>query len=322
MVRVDRPYGRPPVGRALARDIGPSDDSTPELDRVACRSPCRRSRCARLPRAWSATRRGSRTRRASTPPRAPGPRRSLGHGCRCRCAGRRSTTRRAGDRRERDAEGTRRMPTSERPATRRRVASPRGPRLRAHAALGRPGRTWRARGPRWGSRPGPAARAWAASACRHLTRAGMPPAEIPSISGTSPNCARSRRYAWCAAVYAAAMLFVVDQRVAELSHHVIRLERRHGGRRTGVREVVERREGRAVREPGQGGRDGGIAAHAPCRDAHDSASGTSQLAAEDGQIGVADRREGRRGHPERLPSVAGTGLDQPAAGDSAGDSAG
>ena len=44
-----------------------------------------------------------------------------------------------------------------------------------------------------GLTPGPAARAWPASACRHFTRVGMPPAEMPAISSTSPNPARSRR---------------------------------------------------------------------------------------------------------------------------------
>ena len=44
-----------------------------------------------------------------------------------------------------------------------------------------------------GFTPGPAASACAASTCRHLTRSGMPPAEMPSISGTSPSAARSAR---------------------------------------------------------------------------------------------------------------------------------
>ena len=55
-----------------------------------------------------------------------------------------------------------------------------------------------------GFTPGPAASAWPARACRHFTRVGIPPAEIPSISGTSPYTARSDRYASCAAAYAAA----------------------------------------------------------------------------------------------------------------------
>jgi len=37
-----------------------------------------------------------------------------------------------------------------------------------------------------GFTPGPAASAWPMSACRHFTRSGIPPAEIPAISGTSP----------------------------------------------------------------------------------------------------------------------------------------
>ena len=41
-----------------------------------------------------------------------------------------------------------------------------------------------------GLTPGPAASAWAASTCRHLTRSGIPPAETPAISGTSPSSAR------------------------------------------------------------------------------------------------------------------------------------
>ncbi len=36
-----------------------------------------------------------------------------------------------------------------------------------------------------GLTPGPWASAWPASTCRHLTRSGIPPAEMPSISGTS-----------------------------------------------------------------------------------------------------------------------------------------
>ena len=35
-----------------------------------------------------------------------------------------------------------------------------------------------------GFTPGPLAKAWAASTCRHFTRSGMPPAEMPAISGT------------------------------------------------------------------------------------------------------------------------------------------
>ena len=38
--------------------------------------------------------------------------------------------------------------------------------------------------------PGPRASAWAARTCRHLTRSGMPPAEIPAISSTSPSSPR------------------------------------------------------------------------------------------------------------------------------------
>ena len=46
-----------------------------------------------------------------------------------------------------------------------------------------------------GLTPGPAASACPASACRHFTRVGIPPAEMPSISSTSPKAERSRRYA-------------------------------------------------------------------------------------------------------------------------------
>ena len=34
---------------------------------------------------------------------------------------------------------------------------------------------------------------WATSTCRHLTRSGMPPAETPAISGTSPSCVAAPR---------------------------------------------------------------------------------------------------------------------------------
>ena len=44
-----------------------------------------------------------------------------------------------------------------------------------------------------GLTPGPAASEWPTSTCRHLTRVGMPPAEMPSISGTEPSSARRRR---------------------------------------------------------------------------------------------------------------------------------
>src|SRR5690625_1825706 len=49
-----------------------------------------------------------------------------------------------------------------------------------------------ARSPR-GLTPGPTASACATKTCRHFTRVGMPPAEIPAISGTSPSTARSAR---------------------------------------------------------------------------------------------------------------------------------
>ena len=41
--------------------------------------------------------------------------------------------------------------------------------------------------------PDGAASAWPARTCRHFTRSGIPPAEIPAISGTSPSSARRRR---------------------------------------------------------------------------------------------------------------------------------
>ncbi|MFB9074303.1 hypothetical protein ACFFX0_25145 [Citricoccus parietis] len=50
-----------------------------------------------------------------------------------------------------------------------------------------------------GFTPGPAASEWPTRTCRHLTRSGMPPAEMPEISGTSsvpatrPTRSRSAR---------------------------------------------------------------------------------------------------------------------------------
>ena len=41
-----------------------------------------------------------------------------------------------------------------------------------------------------GFTPRPCASAWPASTCRHFTRVGMPPAETPAISGTSPIASR------------------------------------------------------------------------------------------------------------------------------------
>ena len=46
---------------------------------------------------------------------------------------------------------------------------------------------------RTGSRPGPAPSAWPRCTCRHFTRPGMPPAEIPAISGTWPIASRRAR---------------------------------------------------------------------------------------------------------------------------------
>ena len=62
---------------------------------------------------------------------------------------------------------------------------------------------------RAGCTPGPGPSDWPARTCRHFTRSGMPPAEIPSISGTScPAPGRARRgprgSARCALAYAAA----------------------------------------------------------------------------------------------------------------------
>ena len=45
---------------------------------------------------------------------------------------------------------------------------------------------------RAGSRPRPCASDWPASTCRHFTRSGMPPAEMPSISWTLPSSAGRR----------------------------------------------------------------------------------------------------------------------------------
>src|SRR5690606_17696788 len=44
-----------------------------------------------------------------------------------------------------------------------------------------------------GLSPDPAASAWPARACRHLTRSGMPPAENPAISPTNSTASRSAR---------------------------------------------------------------------------------------------------------------------------------
>ncbi len=71
-------------------------------------------------------------------------------------------------------------------------------RRRAHAQRSGSRPSARARHPpRIDSRP--AASAWAARACRHLTRVGMPPAETPAISATSPKSDRSATYCSCAA---------------------------------------------------------------------------------------------------------------------------
>ena len=44
-----------------------------------------------------------------------------------------------------------------------------------------------------GLTPGPAASACPTSTCRHFTRVGMPPAEMPAISSTCPSASRSTR---------------------------------------------------------------------------------------------------------------------------------
>ena len=49
-----------------------------------------------------------------------------------------------------------------------------------------------------GLTPGPLASEWPTRTCRHLTRVGIPPAVIPSISGTWPIASRSARYSSCA----------------------------------------------------------------------------------------------------------------------------
>ena len=108
---------------------------------------------------------------------------------------------------------------------------------------------------RAGSRPRPCASDWAASTCRHLTRSGMPPAEMPSISGTSPRLGAARRgSARARARYAAASSGSSAEPVLHLLHQPRALERADPRRRPRAGQVVGRRERRAVRQPRLGGR--------------------------------------------------------------------
>ena len=117
-----------------------------------------------------------------------------------------------------------------------------------------------------GFTPGPAASACAASTCRHFTRFGMPPAEMPSISGTSPRADRSARYdAVRGGVRRGEPVVLAEPRL-HLLHQPRTLEGadHRGGARAG--QVVRRRERRPVRQPRLGGDDVGVAARAPVAD--------------------------------------------------------
>ena len=195
VVRVDGADRRASVRRALARDIRPADDRALELDRVAS-DPRVDDRDAHARAARGLPRRADAVLVEPVLGRADG---ILGRLLRGRMPRPAAARRRVAGRGHRPRAPTR-MPTRATPSdapTRR--FTPRSPVLRRRSARATTSTCASARSP-MGFTPGPAARAWAARACRHLTRVGMPPAEIPSISGTSPNCARSRRYAsWAAA---------------------------------------------------------------------------------------------------------------------------
>ena len=104
-----------------------------------------------------------------------------------------------------------------------------------------------------GFTPGPAARACAASTCRHFTRFGMPPAETPSISGHAapfPRPARpGRRGRRVRRGVRRGECLVLTEPGLHLLHQARSLEGadQRGRARTG--QVVRRRERRPVGQP-------------------------------------------------------------------------
>ena len=101
-----------------------------------------------------------------------------------------------------------------------------------------------------GFTPGPAAREWATSTCRHLTRSGIPPAETPAISGTSPR-RTAAQVVLVGRTVARGEVAVLAEPLGHLPHHTARLQRPDGAGRARTGEVEGRRERGAVLEPGR-----------------------------------------------------------------------
>ena len=139
-----------------------------------------------------------------------------------------------------------------------------------------------------GFTPRPGASAWPASTCRHLTRSGMPPAEMPSISGTSPSGRAEGEVALVGRAVRRGEVGVLGEPVLHLLHQARALERADQRGRAGAGEVEGRRERRAVGQPRLGGDHVGVAARAAVADGVDGPRRPAELRRDGRLVGGVD----------------------------------
>ena len=136
-----------------------------------------------------------------------------------------------------------------------------------------------------GFTPRPWASDWPASTCRHFTRSGMPPAEMPSISGTLCRARRrGREVALVRGAVRRGQLGVLAEPVLHLLHQARALEGADPRGRARAGQVVRRRERRAVGQPRLGGDDVGVAARAAVADLVDGPRLAAELGVDGGDV--------------------------------------
>ena len=137
-----------------------------------------------------------------------------------------------------------------------------------------------------GLTPGPAAREWATRTCRHLTRVGMPPADTPAISATSPELGTPGQVVLVRRGVAASQVLVLGQPGGHLAHHPGGLEGRDGTGQLGAGRVVGRGERRPVGQPRLGGEHVRAATGAPVGDRCDAAGQPAELGVDRVEVGL------------------------------------
>ena len=160
-----------------------------------------------------------------------------------------------------------------------------------------------------GLAPRPWARDCPASTCRHFTRSGIPPAEMPSISGTEPMAATGGEVGLVRGGVRRGQFRLRAQPVLHLLHQPRRLERPdlRGCPRTG--EVEGGRERGAVVEPGFGGDDVRVATRAAVSHLVDGAGRAAELGGDCRLVGRGDHRPGAAGPELALAGLPASSTD-------------